>query len=58
VLEVFPDALFGVDISDRKSFLDRFVNDGRNVGFLSFHKYDAWGLGYIIRKGIILMMRF
>jgi len=43
VLEVFPDVLFGVDISDRKSFLDRFVYDGRNVGFLSFHKYDAWG---------------
>lgn len=43
ILEVFPEALFGVDISNYKSFLDRFVYDARNVGFLSFHKYDAWG---------------
>jgi len=43
VLQVFPEALFGVDISNIKIFFDRFVYDGRNVGFLSFHKYDASG---------------
>lgn len=43
ILQVFPNALFGVDASNRKQFLDNFVYDGRNVGFLSFHKYDASG---------------
>jgi hypothetical protein len=43
ILEFFPDALFGVDISNVKAFLDRFVCDARHVGFLSFHKYDAYG---------------
>jgi hypothetical protein len=43
VLQILPYASFGVDISNVKSFLDQFVYDGRNVGFLSFHKYDAWG---------------
>lgn len=65
VLQTFPNALFGVDISNRKVFLDNFVYDGRNVGFLSFHKYDATGSwvykseGYlsdskILRKASIL----
>jgi len=43
ILEFFPDALFGVDISNVKAFLDRFVYDAHHVGFLSFHKYDAYG---------------
>jgi hypothetical protein len=43
ILEIFPDALFGTDISNIKTFFNRFVFDGKNVGFLSFHKYDAWG---------------
>ena len=43
VLQILPYALFGIDISNYKSFLDRFVYDGRNVGFLSFHKYDSYG---------------
>ena len=42
ILQVFPSALCGADLSGIKSFLDRFVYDARNVGFLSFHKYDAW----------------
>jgi hypothetical protein len=43
ILEFFPNALFGVDTSNVKVFLDRFVYDARHVGFLSFHKYDAYG---------------
>jgi hypothetical protein len=43
ILEIFPNALFGTDVSNIKTFFNRFVFDGQNVGFMSFHKYDAWG---------------
>ena len=41
VIQVLPSAMFGIDVSKVKSFLDRFAHDSQNVGFLSFHKYDA-----------------
>ena len=36
--------LIGTDSSMFRSFLDYFVNYGRGLGFLSFHKYDSGSL--------------
>jgi hypothetical protein len=40
---VDSEILIGTDASLYKSFFDCFVRYGEGVGFLSFHKYDAWG---------------
>jgi hypothetical protein len=37
--------LIGTDSSTLRSFLDYFVNNGRGLGFLSFHKYDSGSTG-------------
>lgn len=38
-----PRMLVGTDASLYKNFFDYFVDHAEDVGFLSFHKYDAWG---------------
>jgi len=40
---VDPAILLGNDCSCFKVFFDYFVEHAQGVGFLSFHKYDAWG---------------
>jgi hypothetical protein len=39
--EVDSNVLIGTDSSMFKSFLDYYVDNGRGLGFLSFHKYDS-----------------
>lgn len=39
--EVDSNVLIGTDSSMFRSFLDYFVDNGRGLGFLSFHKYDS-----------------
>jgi len=51
--EVDQEALLGTDASLYKSFLDYFVQYGQGVGFLSFHKYDAWGTWLSDPKGYL-----
>jgi hypothetical protein len=38
-----PEILIGTDASLYKGFFDYMVSQAKGVGFLSFHKYDAWG---------------
>jgi hypothetical protein len=38
------NVLIGTDSTMFRSFLDYYVNNGRGLGFLSFHKYDSGSL--------------
>ncbi len=43
MLELEPGLLIGTDASLYRGFFDLYIHEAKDIGFLSYHRYDAWG---------------